>query len=144
MLVGRVSDADRREVRLAGHGTEAHELRHRHRDFVVTIRMRGRHDLERLRRRRRHCAIIACPAQRLVSRMPTATAAHAISRSAVSGSPATSAAAITPKIGWVRKNAESALGRYRRSSARFTTKLKPEIRTLWHAIEPASRTLHGA
>src|SRR4029450_2614532 len=129
MLVGHVSDADRREVRLAGHGTEARELRHRHRDFVVTIRMRVRHDLERLRRRRRHGAFIPCPAQRLVSPMPTATAAHAISRSAVSGSPATSAAAITPKIGWVRKNAESALGRYSSRRRRLTTQLKTEINT---------------
>ena len=58
----------------------------------------------------------------------------------MSGSPATSAAATTPKIGWVRKNAESALGRYRRSSDRFTTKLNPEISTPCYAIDPASRS----
>src|SRR2546422_5189943 len=131
VLVGHVPDADRREVRLARAGAEARELGHRHRDLVVAVRVRVRHDLERLRRRGGHGAIIPKAPQRFVSPMPTATAAQASTSSGVSGSPATSAAATTPKIGCVRKNAESALGRYLRRSARFTTKLNPEISTPW-------------
>src|SRR5438876_2967349 len=111
VLVGHVADADRREVGLAGPGAEAGELRHGHRHFVVAVRVRVRHDLERLRRRAPHARIIAARAQRLVSPMPTATAALASKRSSVSGSPVTRAAASTPKIGWVRKNPASALGR---------------------------------
>src|SRR5207245_11280477 len=51
------------------------------------------------------------PFDELVSPMPIATATLASRRSRVRDSPPTSAAAITPKIGWVRKNAASALGR---------------------------------
>src|SRR5438128_11140702 len=111
VLVGHVADADRREVGLAGPGAEASELRHGHRHLVVAVRVRVRHDLERLRRRTTHARVIAARAQRLVSPMPTATAALASKRSSVSGSPVTRAAASTPKIGWVRKNPESALCR---------------------------------
>src|SRR5439155_24240766 len=49
-LVGHVTNADRCEVGLAGPGAETGELRHRHRDLVVPVRVRVRYDLERLRR----------------------------------------------------------------------------------------------
>src|SRR2546427_11869603 len=73
----RSADADRREVGLAGPGAEAGELRHGHRHLVVAVRVRVRHDLERLRRRAPHARIIAARAQRLRRPMPTATAALA-------------------------------------------------------------------
>src|SRR5437762_1202886 len=113
--VGHVADADRPEVGLAGPRAEAGELRHGHRDLVVPVRVRVRHDLEHLRRRAVHARIIAARAQwlvtsqarfdELVSPMPTATATLARRRSSVRGSPATRAAAMMPKIGWVRKKA---------------------------------------
>jgi hypothetical protein len=58
VLVGDVADPHRREIGLAGQRAQAGELRHRHRDLVVTIGVRVRHHLERLRRLARHGAII--------------------------------------------------------------------------------------
>src|SRR5439155_6092350 len=43
VLVGHVADADRREIGLAGPGAGTGELRHRHRDLVVPLRVRVRH-----------------------------------------------------------------------------------------------------
>jgi len=58
----------------------------------------------------------------VLSPIPTATAAHAISNVGVRRSPVTIAAATTPKMGWVRKNAARPLGRYRFRSQRFASR----------------------
>src|SRR5262245_65300155 len=58
MLVGSIADPDRGEVRLPRPRTHAGELGRRHAHFVVPVRMGVRHDLQGLRRSRRHAPII--------------------------------------------------------------------------------------
>src|SRR2546428_8072917 len=54
VLVGHVADANGGEVRLPRHRAQAGELRDRHGDLVVAVRMRVGHHLEPLRGLRRH------------------------------------------------------------------------------------------